>query len=130
MSDGNKTSKTSGLRPGTLRGGRKKTPTSGEVIIHLRDLAVDEWTEIDVPFGTGLAVPETPIRVLADEDLPAEFLVGDSRVLAPGRVRIRICNNGLQPSAAREVAVRILPLESRASLLPEISFDALPEIEI
>ncbi len=100
------------------------------MIIHLRDLAVDEWAEIDVPTDTGLAAPETPVRVLVDEDLPAEFLVGDSKVLSPGRVRIRMCNNGLEPSAAREIAVRILPLESRAPLFPEINFDKLPEIEI
>jgi hypothetical protein len=63
-----------------------------------------------------------------DDDLPSFFLVGDAKVVVPGKARLRFCNNGLFPSAARNVKVRLLPVEKRPSRMPEVKFDL--EIQI
>jgi len=89
-------------------------------------MQVDAWEEIFINTPTGLAAVGSPIRVRVPDDLPGKILVGDAAVVAPGRIRLRFCNNGLHRSPAREFTVQLLPYERRRSLLPEIKFD-LPE---
>jgi hypothetical protein len=96
------------------------------VLIHLPDLAVDQWLEIDTAADTGLASANCPISCLVPDEFPAAIFVGTAKVVTPGKVRLRFHNGGLYRSPALDTIVRLLPYETKLPLMPEVTFN-LPE---
>lgn len=107
-------------------GGKQASPG---ILVHLDSLAVGEFIQLCVTADTGLASAGSPIRCLVP-DVPAAIFVGEAQVIEPGKVRLRFHNGGMHRSAPLSVMVTLLPVDKpRASHMPEVSFDALPEIK-